>query len=51
MCGEPMHMYGDDQRRVTYRLPDTAHTAPAATWEDEPLAYGEPRPGPARWAS
>jgi DNA replication protein DnaC len=51
MCGEPMHMYGDDQRRVTYRLPDTAPTAPAATWEDEPLAYGEPRPGPARWAS
>jgi DNA replication protein DnaC len=53
ICGEPMHMYGDDQRRVTYRLPDVAEPgqAPALEWDREPRAYGEPRPGPARFAS
>jgi DNA replication protein DnaC len=52
MCGEPMHMHLGDQRRVTYELPDIPEREPArAAWDDEPPAYGEPRPRPARWAS
>jgi len=51
MCGEPMHMHLGDQRRVTYELPDVPEPAPAPAWDDEPPAYGEPRPRPARWAS
>jgi DNA replication protein DnaC len=51
MCGEPMHMHLGDQRRVTYELPDVPEPSPAPAWDDEPPAYGEPRPRPARWAS
>jgi DNA replication protein DnaC len=57
VCGEPMHMHGHDQRRVTYTLPEL--TEPAVEWddkapaygEDEAPAYGEPRPRRARSAS
>jgi DNA replication protein DnaC len=51
ICGEPMHMYGEDQRRVTYRLPEVAPPAPALDWDDATPAYGEPRPRRARSAS
>jgi DNA replication protein DnaC len=52
ICGEPMHMYGDDQRRVTYRLPEHPAGPDVASWqEEEPLPYGEPRPRRAEWAT
>ena len=57
ICGEPMHMYGDDQRRVTYRLPARGPGGGAGhrrgRWdEDDPPPYGQPRPRRrAGWAS
>jgi DNA replication protein DnaC len=65
ICGEPMHMYGDDQRRVTFQLPDAVaarlpdtveapglpDAVPRAAPENaEALAYGEPRARRAGWA-
>jgi DNA replication protein DnaC len=43
ICGEPMHMHGDDQRLVTWRSPDLEPPAPALEWDADPPPYGEPR--------
>jgi DNA replication protein DnaC len=49
MCGEPLPMFGEDQRREhDYRAYASAHAAPDedAFWEGgTPSRYGSPRPG------